>query len=271
MAAGYFTKGDVPDASELSRPKGRVAVNADPAADAAVAYLRTPEAIRERAGAVLARGLDDGLQHFRIDLARLAPAADLVAAVTRARYPDLRRARCTAAGGTSTSAACDRAAELERALARRSPRRAGPGADRPRGRRACCSTPARGRRGATRGGDRRGRTRRSEGLAVASFRLFARGRLLRRPRRARGAPTPRRSRALTDERLARGPPGLGRQSAARAGTAAPPLLRRLGGALRSRRPICSARTSRVPATCSTPCARVRLAAAWRRPTCSPRS
>jgi hypothetical protein len=56
----------------------------------AVAYLRTPEAIRERAAAVLARGLDDGLAHFRLDLPRLAVAADLVAEVTRARYPDLR-------------------------------------------------------------------------------------------------------------------------------------------------------------------------------------
>ena len=43
-------------------------MNVDPAAEAAVAYLRTPQAIRERAGAVLARGLDDGLRHFRIDL-----------------------------------------------------------------------------------------------------------------------------------------------------------------------------------------------------------
>jgi hypothetical protein len=82
---------------------------------AAVLYLRTPEAIRERSGAVLACGLDGRLRHFGIDLARLAPAADLVAAVTRERYPDLRvplhsRWRHFAAGGH------DRLTELDRAL-----------------------------------------------------------------------------------------------------------------------------------------------------------
>jgi uncharacterized protein DUF1688 len=60
-------------------------VTPGPAIDAGV--LWTPEAIRERAAAVLARGLDGGLQHFAIDLSRLAAAADLVAAVTRERYP----------------------------------------------------------------------------------------------------------------------------------------------------------------------------------------
>jgi hypothetical protein len=62
-------------------------VTPGPAADAAVAHLSTPEAIRERAGAVLACGLDGGLEHFAIDLSRLDAAADLVAAVTRERYP----------------------------------------------------------------------------------------------------------------------------------------------------------------------------------------
>jgi hypothetical protein len=64
-------------------------VTADPAA-AAVAYLRSPEAIRERAGAILAHGLDGRLDHFTVDPARLASAADLVAAVTRERFPSLR-------------------------------------------------------------------------------------------------------------------------------------------------------------------------------------
>ncbi len=87
----------------------------DPAADAAVAYLWTPEAIRERAGAVLARGLAGGLEHFAIDLSRLGAAADLVAAITRERYPDgvvplHSRWRHFNAGGH------DRVAELERAL-----------------------------------------------------------------------------------------------------------------------------------------------------------
>jgi hypothetical protein len=62
-------------------------VKSSPTADAAVAYLFTPEAIRERAGAVLAAGLAGQLAHFSIDLSRLAGTADFVAAVTRERYP----------------------------------------------------------------------------------------------------------------------------------------------------------------------------------------
>ena len=90
-------------------------MKAAPAGAAAVAYLWTPEAIRERAGAVLARGLDGGLRHFAIDLARLEAAADLVVDVTRERYagltvPPHSRWRHFDAGGH------DRAAELERAL-----------------------------------------------------------------------------------------------------------------------------------------------------------
>ena len=50
---------------------------------AASAYLRTPEAIRERAGALLAHGLAGRLRHFAVDCSRLAAAADLVATVTR--------------------------------------------------------------------------------------------------------------------------------------------------------------------------------------------
>jgi hypothetical protein len=88
-------------------------VTADPGA--AVAYLWTPEAIRERTGAVLARGLAGGLAHFTVDLARLDAAADLVAAITRERYPDglvpvHSRWRHFGAGGH------DRIAELQTAL-----------------------------------------------------------------------------------------------------------------------------------------------------------
>jgi Protein of unknown function (DUF1688) len=142
-------------------------------AAAAVAYLWTPEAIRERAGAVLARGLDGGLRHFSIDLARLEAAADLVVAVTGDRYAGLpvplhSRWRHFDAGGH------DRAAELERAL-----------------RHLCVDERARVKidlavtsvlLDAGAGSDWRyveGETgqefRRSEGLAVASIRLFAAG------------------------------------------------------------------------------------------------
>ena len=90
-------------------------MKAGPAGAAAVAYLWTPEAIRERAGAVLARGLDGGLRHFAIDLVRLEAAADLVVAVTRDRYGGLAiplhsRWRHFDAGGY------DRIADWERAL-----------------------------------------------------------------------------------------------------------------------------------------------------------
>jgi hypothetical protein len=93
-------------------------VTAGPAADA-VAYLWTPEAIRERAGTVLAHGLRDALRHFAVDLSRLDATAALVADVTRERYPGLTvplhsRWRHFEAGGH------DRAAELERAARHRS-------------------------------------------------------------------------------------------------------------------------------------------------------
>ena len=176
-------------------------MNVDPAAHAAVAYLRTPQAIRERAGAVLARGLDDGLQHFRIDLPSLATAADLVAAITRERFADLHvplhsRWRHFDVGG------CDRAAELERALGDRSPD------DRARARIDLAVVSVLLDAGAGPAwrfheAETGQAYDRSEGLAVASFRLFARGVFSADPGdpwRADAAAL----RALTDERLAAG-------------------------------------------------------------------
>ena len=55
----------------------------------AAAALLTPEAVRERAGALLALGLDGRLQAWTVHPERLRAAADLVAAVTRESYPDL--------------------------------------------------------------------------------------------------------------------------------------------------------------------------------------
>jgi hypothetical protein len=176
-------------------------VIADPAVDAAVAYLRTPRAIRERAGAVLARGLDDGLRHFRIDLSRLKFTAERVAAVTRGRFPDLRvpvhsRWRHFGVGGH------DRVAELECALARRS------GDERARARidLAVVSVlldAGAGQAWSYREAETSATYDRSEGLAVASFRLFARGLFSADPadpwRADAGA-----LRSLTDERLAAG-------------------------------------------------------------------
>jgi hypothetical protein len=85
---------------------------------AGVALLRAPGTIRARCENVLARGLAGGLRHFAIDLDRLPAAVELVASVTRERYPDLRvpphsRWRHFGAGGV------DRAARLHQAFARR--------------------------------------------------------------------------------------------------------------------------------------------------------
>jgi hypothetical protein len=143
------------------------------AAPAAVAYLRTPEAIRERAGALLARGLAGELRHFRIEPPRLAAAADLVAAITAERYPDLKvplhsRWRHFGVGGH------DRTAELERALA---PLDAD---ERVRAKLDLAVTSVLLDAGAGAAwryveAETGAEYRRSEGLAVASFRLFAAG------------------------------------------------------------------------------------------------
>ena len=55
----------------------------------AVAWLMTPDAVRERCNALLALAEKDALSHFALDLSRLDDAADYVAAVTRENYPDL--------------------------------------------------------------------------------------------------------------------------------------------------------------------------------------
>ena len=145
----------------------------DPAATASVAHLRTPETIRERAGAVLAHGLDSGLAHFAVDLSRLGTVAELVAAITRERYPHLAvplhsRWRQFSAGGT------DRVAALMRGLG------AVPVDEQARVKIDLAVTSVLLDAGA--GSEWRyleaetGQVhRRSEGLAVASFRLFTAG------------------------------------------------------------------------------------------------
>jgi hypothetical protein len=57
---------------------------------AAALSLLSADAVRQRAQSLLAIGLDDGLAHFRIDLAQLDEAADLVIETTRQAYPDLK-------------------------------------------------------------------------------------------------------------------------------------------------------------------------------------
>jgi hypothetical protein len=62
---------------------------AAPAERRMLAWLRTPEAVRERCHALLGLAEQDALSHFAFDPARLDDAADYVATVIRANYPDL--------------------------------------------------------------------------------------------------------------------------------------------------------------------------------------
>ncbi len=195
---------------------------------AALAYLRTPEAIRERAGHLLDQALAGGLRHFAVDPSRLGAAADLVASVTRERYPDLAvplhsRWRHFRVGGH------DRAALLDTAFASALPD------DLARSRIDLAVTSVLLDAGA--GGQWRfdeaetgEQYHRSEGLAVASFRLFAAGALSSDPARPWRADAAALE-ALGDDRLARALqvsdanplPGVSGRAA---------LLRRLGEALR---------------------------------------
>jgi hypothetical protein len=49
--------------------------------------LLTASAVRERANEILAAGIDDRLPHFSVDISRLPRAADIVAGVVRDTYP----------------------------------------------------------------------------------------------------------------------------------------------------------------------------------------
>jgi hypothetical protein len=53
-------------------------------------YLRSTRAIRERANAILEAVRADRSKFWRVDDSRIAHAADVVASVTRERYPDLK-------------------------------------------------------------------------------------------------------------------------------------------------------------------------------------
>ena len=60
-----------------------------PEVSATVAYLRGPRAIRERCRALLELGLAGKLKHFHVDMARVPTVADYVLDVTRESYPSL--------------------------------------------------------------------------------------------------------------------------------------------------------------------------------------
>ncbi|PSB17256.1 DUF1688 domain-containing protein [Phormidesmis priestleyi ULC007] len=55
-----------------------------------IAYLRSPQAIRERCGKLFALAQADQLRYFRCDLTQMDRVADYVIAVTREHYPDLQ-------------------------------------------------------------------------------------------------------------------------------------------------------------------------------------
>jgi len=87
-------------------------------APAPLATLLSPAAIRERSRNILAAAEAGRTRHFRVDRSKLAAAADLVAGVTRRRYPSLAipyhsRWRHFEAGGV------DRGARLTRDLSGR--------------------------------------------------------------------------------------------------------------------------------------------------------
>jgi hypothetical protein len=81
-------------------------------AGAAIAYLRSPLAIRARCETIFDAGLAGALAHFTVDLAALPRVVDRVVTVTRAAYPDLRipvhgRTNHFRAGGVDRAAAFD--------------------------------------------------------------------------------------------------------------------------------------------------------------------
>ena len=55
----------------------------------AIAWLRTPDAIRARCRLLLAAAEHDRLRHFALDISRLEPTADYVIDTIRTNYPDL--------------------------------------------------------------------------------------------------------------------------------------------------------------------------------------
>jgi len=143
------------------------------AAQRAIAYLQSPKAIRDRCSQLYSLAKQDKLSHFRVNPDRLAPTAEYVLAVMRENYPDLNipihsRWRHFNAGGV------DRLADLDQAMAGLDPH------ERARAKvdlvilsvllDAGAGSAWRYREAAT------GQTfSRSEGLAVASFRMFCAG------------------------------------------------------------------------------------------------
>ncbi len=194
----------------------------------AIAHLRSPGAIRERCERVLVRGLEGQLEHFSIHLDRLRSVAERVVEVTRRTYPGLdiplhSRWNHFRAGGV------DRVGELDARLADFAPD------ERARCRLDLTVVSVLLDAGAgpnwsyhERESDRN--FCRSEGLAVASFRLFLDGGFCGDDRGLRADAAGLES--MTEERLAQGFQACDDNLlAGLAGRAA--LMRSLGKALRA--------------------------------------
>jgi hypothetical protein len=165
-----------------------------------VAHLRSPRAIRERCRALLELGLAGKLKHFRVDMEQLPAVADYVLDVTRSAYPTLE-IPVHSRWGHFDVGGVRRNAELDARLASLPP------AERARAKLDLVVTSVLLDAGSgptwkylESGG---GMYARSEGLAVASFRMFLAGAFssdARQPLRADAEGLQRLSR----EALARG-------------------------------------------------------------------
>lgn len=165
-----------------------------------VAYLRGPRAIRERCRALLELGLAGKLKHFRVDMERLPAVADYVLDVTRSAYPTLE-IPVHSRWGHFDVGGMRRNAELDARLASLPP------AERARAKLDLVVTSVlldAGSGPTWKYGEAGGGTyARSEGLAVASFRMFLAGAFSSDPRQPLRADAEGLQR-LSLEALARG-------------------------------------------------------------------
>jgi hypothetical protein len=167
------------------RPLAEQAGRSDTGDRAEAAYLRTPQAIRARAEALYQLGARGELSHFSVDETRLPSLVERVVRVTRAAYPDVRaipnhtRFRHFGVGGVDRVARLDALAPEARLGAKLELAITSVLLDAGAGERWSYREP---------GG---GTYARSEGLAVASYHLFASGALsddpMREPLRADAA------------------------------------------------------------------------------------
>jgi hypothetical protein len=167
-----------------------------------VAYLRSPDAIRERCGQLFALAVEGKSHHFSCDLTRLPKVADYVLEVMQEQYPDLQipfhsRWRHFEAGGVARLSQLDEQlaglTPLEKAVAKFDL--------------AIISVlldAGAGDRWYYRERETQLSFRRSEGLAVASFQMFCDGTFSSDKQTAALQVNAERLQALTEQELADG-------------------------------------------------------------------